>query len=105
MNSSEGDIVVKSFQNGVKRAINKTEEGIKQVDEEKKRHEEIKEVLELLAKAYEEVQEILKNMITRDEMNERFNTFLNDFGHAIESIEDPKVKGIRKRTFEAFREG
>ena len=26
-------------------------------------------------------------MITRDEMSEHFNTFLNDFGHAIERIE------------------
>ena len=60
MNVSEGDIFVKSFRNGVTRAINKTEEGIKQRDEEKKRLEEIKEVLELLAKAYEEIQEIFK---------------------------------------------
>ena len=44
-------------------------------------------------------------MITRDEMSEHFNTFLNDFGHAIENIENPKVKGILKRTIEAFRVG
>lgn len=52
-----------------------------------------------------DIREMKNSMIKRDEINKLFDKFLNDFSHAIESIEDPKVKGIIQRTAEAFRRG
>ena len=56
-----------------------------------------------------EVLEIKNSMIKRDEMedemNKVFDKFVKGFSQAIESIEDPEVKGILKRTVDAFTRG
>jgi len=87
------------------RVWEKTEEEKKRAEEEKKRLDERVKILSLLRKANEEIQGIKKSKVGRDEMAEFFEKFLNEFSHAIESIEDPKVKGILKRTLDAFRRG
>lgn len=57
----------------------------------------------------QDITEMKNSMIKRDEMedeiNKLFDKFLNDFSHAIESIEDPKVKGILQRTVNALKKG
>lgn len=56
-----------------------------------------------------EVLEIKNSMIKRDEMenemNKVFDKFVKEFSQAIESIEDPGVKSILKRTVDAFTRG
>ena len=66
----------------------------KRTEEEKRRLEEREEVLNLLRKANEEIQELKKSRVTRDEMAEFFDEFLNDFSHVIVGIEDTKTKGL-----------
>jgi truncated hemoglobin YjbI len=77
--------------------------------EEKRRLEEREEILNLLRKANEEIQELKKSRVTRDEMAEFFDKFLNEFSHAVEDIKDPETKnaflGLIKRTNAAFKRG
>jgi predicted RNA-binding protein with EMAP domain len=81
----------------------------KRTEEEKRRLEEREEILDLLRKANEEIQELKKSRVTRDEMAEFFDEFLNEFSHAVEDIKDPETKnafrGLTKRTKDAFKKG
>ena len=78
-------------------------------EEEKRRLDERVEILNLLRKAHEEIQELKKSRVTRDEMAEFFDKFLNEFSHAVEDIKDPETKnaflGLIKRTKDAFIKG
>ena len=72
------------------------------MEEEKKRLEEREELLNLLRKAHDEIQGIKKNGVTRDEMAEFFDKFLNEFSHVIDGIGDTKTKGLLKGFIETM---
>jgi len=74
----------------------------KRTEEEKRRLEEREEILNLLRKANEEIQELKKSRVTRDEMAEFFDKFLNEFSHVIAGIEDTKTKGLMSRFMETM---
>ena len=76
----------------------------KRTEEEKRRLEEREEILNLLRKANEEIQELKKSRVTRDEMAEFFDKFLNEFSHVIAGIEDTKTKGLMSRFMETMSE-
>jgi predicted RNA-binding protein with EMAP domain len=76
----------------------------KRTEEEKRRLEERKEILNLLRKANEEIQELKKSRVTRDEMTEFFDKFLNEFSHVIAGIEDTKTKGLMSRFMKTMSE-
>jgi len=71
----------------------------RKTEEEKKRLDEREEILNLLRKANEEIQELKKSRVTRDEMAEffdNFNEFLN--GYMEDHLKDSKVNGLYKVT-------
>ena len=71
----------------------------KRTEEEKRRLEEREEILNLLRKANEEIQELKKSRVTRDEMAEffdKFNEFLN--GYMEDHLKDSKANGLYKVT-------
>ena len=72
--------------------------------EEKRRLDEREEILNLLRKANEEILELKKSRVTRDEMAEFFDKFLNEFSHVIAGIEDTKTKGLMSRFMETMSE-
>ncbi len=76
----------------------------KRTEEEKRRLEEREEIVNLLREANEEIQELKKSRVTRDEMAEFFDKFLNEFSHAIAGIEDTKTKGLFSRFMETMSE-
>ena len=76
----------------------------KRTEEEKRRLEEREEILNLLRKANEEIQELKKSRVTRDEMAEFFDEFLNEFSHVIAGIEDTKTKGLFSRFMKTMSE-
>jgi predicted RNA-binding protein with EMAP domain len=73
-------------------------------EEEKRRLEEREEILNLLRKAHEEIQELKKSRVTRDEMADFFDKFLNEFSHVIAGIEDTKTKGLISRFIDTMSE-
>lgn len=80
--------------------------------EEKRRLEEREELLNLLRKANEEIQELKKSRVTRDEIAEFLEKFLNEFSHVIDGIADTKTKGLFtgfkgniSKTVNALKEG
>lgn len=72
--------------------------------EEKRRLDEREEILNLLRKANEEIQELKKSRVTRNEMAEFFDKFLNEFSHVIAGIEDTKTKGLFSGFMETMSE-
>lgn len=62
--------------------------------EEKKRLDEREEILNILREASDEIQELKKSRVTREEMAEFFDKFLNEFSHVIDGIEDTATKGL-----------
>ena len=72
--------------------------------EEKRRLDEREEILNLLRKANEEILELKKSRVTRDEMAEFFDKFLNEFSHVIAGIEDTKTKGLFSGFMETMSE-
>ena len=66
----------------------------KDTEEDKKRLKEREENLKLLRKASKEIQELKKSRVTREEIAEFFDKFLNEFSHVIDGIEDTKTKGL-----------
>jgi predicted RNA-binding protein with EMAP domain len=84
----------------------------KRTEEDKRRLEEREEIVNLLRKANEEIQELKKSRVTRDEMAEFFDDFLNKFSHVVAGIEDTKTKGLfssfietMSETVKAFKKG
>ena len=76
----------------------------RKTEEEKKRLDEREEILNLLRKANEEIQELKKSRVTRDEMAEFFDKFLNEFSHVIAGIENTKTKGLFSKFMETMSE-
>jgi len=84
----------------------------KDTEEDKKRLADRVEILKLLRKASREIQELKKSRVTREEMAEFFENFLNEFSHVIDDIEDTKTKGLftgfmetMSKTVNAFKNG
>ena len=66
----------------------------KTTEADKKRLGEREEIINLLIEANKEIQELKKSRVTREEIAEFFEKFLNEFSHVIDGIEDTKTKGL-----------
>ncbi|MGB3459148.1 MAG: hypothetical protein WBB08_07620 [Halobacteriota archaeon] len=76
----------------------------KRTEEDKRRLDEREEIINLLKEADEEIKELKKSRVTRDEMAEFFDKFLNEFSHVIAGIEDTKTKGLFSKFMETMSE-
>ena len=84
----------------------------KTTEADKKRLGEREEIINLLIEANKEIQELKKSRVTRDDLAEFFEKFLNEFSHVIGNMEDTKTKGVfsgfietMSKTVKALREG
>ncbi|HJH27806.1 MAG TPA: hypothetical protein C5S37_13825 [Methanophagales archaeon] len=76
----------------------------KTTEADKKRLEEKEEIINLLIEVNEEIQELKKSRVTRDDLAVFFEKFLDEFSRVIGNMGDTKTKGVFSRFIETMSE-
>ena len=88
----------------VNRLLQSTREEKDQLGEREKHLKEREEILRLLQSAVDEINTLKKITVKKDEIAKFFETFLDEFSHAVNNMEDTKDKGKFSNFVDKIRE-